>query len=157
MNMLLRVRARIPWLAVALFTAMIAAPLASRAQQAETVDGLRINIGVVTTAWAKHFQEESASHPNLGEPDHAHHLVVSITDVKTGANLAGAEVRVEVRSPNRIVEAKPLVPRVTSGVPDYSEIFNMHESGRYRITVYVKTKTRAKPLVARFAWTNPAD
>ena len=157
MSMLMRTQTRILWPAAVLFAAMIAAPLTVRAQQARTVDGLRINIGVVTTAWAKHFEEESVTHPNLGKPGHDHHLVVSLTDAKTGTHLADAEVRAEVRSPDRSVETKKLMPRVTSGVPDYSEIFDMHEAGRYRITVYVKTKAHAKPLVARFAWTNNAD
>ncbi|ALX34875.1 hypothetical protein PATSB16_15850 [Pandoraea thiooxydans] len=142
-------------LGAALLTALTLATPAARAQQQKSIDGLHVNIGVVVAQWAQHFPEESTSHPNLGKAGSDHHLVVSLTDKKTGAKVADAEVSADVRGPNRQVQEKKLVPRVTSGVPDYSETFDMSRPGRYRITVYVKTKAHPKPLVARLNWTNP--
>lgn len=156
MNLLMPRQARTLWSAVALFAALVATPVTLRAQQAQTVGGMRIHIGVVTAAWAKHFPEESAAHPDLGKSSHDHHLIVSLTDVKTGTHVTDAEVRATIRGPGWHVEKKRLVPRVTSGFPDYSETFDMHKPGRYRITVYVTTKAHPQPLVARFKWRNSA-
>lgn len=142
-------------LGAALLTVLVLATPAARAQQQQTIDGMHVNIGVVIARWAEHFPEESTSHPDLGKTGSDHHLVVSITDTKSGAKVADAEVRADVQGPDRQVQEKKLVPRVTSGVPDYSEAFDMSRPGRYRITVYVKTKAHPKPLVARMNWTNP--
>lgn len=149
-----RVLVRKPWLAAVLFGVLVAALPAARAQQQRTIDGLRINIGVVTATWAERFPEERATHPDHGKPGADHHLVVSLVDADRDTPVTGAEVRAEVRGPGGGVQAKNLLPGLAAGVPDYSGLFDMQASGLYRITVHVKTGTRNKPLVARFEWTN---
>lgn len=146
---------RRPWLIAALFALLTVALPAAHAQQQQSVGDMRINIGVATAGWAGRFPQEHVTHPNLGRPGGNHHLLVSLADAKTGAPVADADVRADVRCPDGLVQSKRLEARITDGVPDHSALFDMNEPGLYRITVYVKTPAHAKPLVAKFTWTHP--
>lgn len=154
MNIAMRMRARSAGLAAVLFAVLILAPPPVQATHQRVVGGLIINIGVVTAGQAAHFPEELNSHPELNSPEGNYHLVVGLSDARSGAHVADAAVSADVRWPSGQVQSKELVSRVTAGVPDYSGVFDMHVPGRYQIVVHVKTAAHAKPLTATFEWTN---
>lgn len=147
--------------AISLVIAMLAALFlwlpAAHAQHTRVIDGIRINIGVVTARWAARFGQEKTEHPDLGQPGHDHHLVVSLTDTKTGTHIVDADVRAEVEAPNGQVESETLVAAVTSGAPDYSSVFNTHARGTYRITIHATIAAHTTPVVATFTWTNASE
>jgi hypothetical protein len=154
MNIAMRMRIRNAGLVAVLFAVLILVSPPVRAAHQRVVGGLIINIGVATAEQAAHFPEELNSHPELNSSEGNYHLVVSLSDAQSGAHVADAAVSADVRGPDGQVQSKGLVSRQTSGVPDYSSVFDMHRPGRYRITVHVKTTTHAKPLTATFEWMN---
>jgi hypothetical protein len=133
----------LPWL-----DGIAAAPVS---EHQKTVSGLTINIGVVPVAQAAGFEEKGAtSTPKY--PSGAQHLVVSLSDAKTGGRVGDAQVVVEIKNPQGKTEKKNLVPNLTSGVPDYSEVFRFVWSGKYVIRVSVTPKGSHKSLAAAFTW-----
>ena len=133
---------------------VLALPLSpSHAQNRNTVDGLIIDIGIVSAA-------KAASDPSQAErfgthhPSGAQHLVVSLTDARSAAHIGDAEVAAEIRDPTGKVQKKVLGPAITAGIPDYSAMFVFDWSGKYTIRVFVTPKGGKKPFESRFIWTH---
>ena len=127
---------------------MAAAPAS---EHQKTVGGIIVNIGVVPAGQAAVFAGEKAAHTAV-YPSGAQHLVVSLSDSKTGTRVADAQVVVEVKDPRGKIERKNLVSAITAGAPDYSEIFRFDWSGKYAIQVSVTPKGGTKARVARLTW-----
>jgi len=53
-------------------------------------------------------------------------------------------------TPKGAVQKKALVPMVTAGFPDYSEVFDFRSSGSYRVRVLIERPAAAKPAEALF-------
>jgi hypothetical protein len=119
------------------------------AQQMKTVQGLVINIGIVAAIDAEHADAQHGVHKG-GHGSGMEHITVALAEEKGGARISDAEVTIEVRDPKGVVQKKPAMAMVTSGFPDYSEVFAFGWSGDYRVTVLVKRKDAAKPVQARF-------
>jgi hypothetical protein len=135
------------WLPVLLLAAS-----AAIASHQKTVNGLIVNIGVVPVGQATEFPPESASHGKK-HPSGAKHLVVTLSDAKTGKHIQDAQVSAEIRDPKGTVHRKQLIPNETAGRPDYSEVFVLGWAGSYRIRIQVE-RAGAKPVRADFVWTN---
>ena len=112
-----------------------------------------IDIGVVPASQAATFAGEAEKH-GPRHPSGAQHLLVSLSDAKTGAHVTDARVAVEVRDPKGKVQKKDLKPGSTSGAADYSEIFGFGWSGQYRIRVTIQPSDAKKALRTDFTWTH---
>ena len=132
--------------AAALSAALVAAPVA--AQQMKTVDGVVVNIGIISAIAAEHADAQHGVHKG-GHGSGMEHVVVSLAEEKSGARIGDADVTIEVKTPKGSVQKKPALPMVTAGYPDYSEVFDFGWSGSYVVRVSVKRKA-AKPIEAVF-------
>lgn len=134
-------------LASVLAAALLSTP--SAAQQATTVADVTVRFGIVNALEAEHVDAQHGVHKG-GHGSGMEHLVVTLADARSRAHIAGAKVVVEVRDPRGGVQRKPLQAMVTSGYPDYSEVFNFGWSGKYRIRVWFLLKEAVEPIEARF-------
>ena len=134
-------------LACVLAAALVSAP--ASAQQAKTVADVTIRFGLVTALTAEHVDAQHGVHKG-GHGSGVEHLVVSLADARTGSHIAGARVVVEVRDPKGKVQRKPLQSMITSGFPDYSEVFNFGWTGRYTIRMTILPRGAAGQLKASF-------
>ena len=137
----------------AILFALVCLATSAHAEHQKTVSGIIVNIGVVPAEQALGFGGESATH-GKGQPSGAQHLVVTLSDAKSGSHVADAQVTVEIKNPRGNVEKKTLLPASTAGMPDYSETFRFGYSGKYTIRVVVALKGHKKPLNANFTWTH---
>jgi hypothetical protein len=138
--------------ASALGLALVATPLS--AQQMTKVDGIVVNMGIVHALDAEHVDAQHGVHKG-GHGSGARHILVSLSDEKSGARIGDAEVSLEVQGPNGRIERKPLMAMITAGFPDYSEVFNFGRSGRYVLRVSILRKGMAKPVRAAFTVNRP--
>jgi hypothetical protein len=134
-------------LACVLAAALVGAP--ALAQQAKTVSDVTIRYGLVTAIEAEHADTQHGTHKG-GHGSGMEHLVVSLAQARDGLHIAGANVLVQVRDPKGKVEVKPLQAMTTSGVPDYSEVFNFGWTGKYTIDMTIRLQGIVKPIKARF-------
>jgi hypothetical protein len=145
---------RILWTWVAIAACLVGpdgAAAAGVSEHQKTVSGITINIGVVPVARATEFTAAAGA---AKYPSGAQHLVVSLTDAKTGSRLGDARVVVEIKDPHGKIEKKSLNPAVTAGVSDYGEAFRFDWSGKYVIRVSVTPKGGQRPVTTSFEWTH---
>ena len=57
---------------------------------------------------------------------------------------------IEVRNPKGVVQKKALMPMVTAGYPDYSEVFDFPWSGKYQLRVLIQRKGGGRPVETTF-------
>ena len=134
------------WLAAAALGALLAPPV--WAQQLKTVEGLVINLGLMSAEQAIHAEGHRDAHPSTF-PSGSEHVLITLADEKTHRPIGGAEVTVEVLDPKGKAVSKPLLPTSAGGMPDYSELFVFGWSGTYTLRVSVLPKG-AKPVKANF-------
>ncbi len=127
--------------------ALSATPAA--AQQARTVSGYIVNIGLVPAAIALRADGHRDAHPAL-PPSGSQHLLVTLDDEPSRKRIGDAEVVVEVTDPHGRVEKKPLLHTQSGGLPDYSELFVFGWSGDYSIRVIVTPWPGMKPIETLF-------
>lgn len=118
-------------------------------QQQKTVDGIVINLGLMTAERAVHAEGHRDAHPH-DFPSGSQHLLVTLADEKTGRRIGDAEVRVEVRDPKGGRAAKSLAHTSAGGMPDYSELFVFGWSGTYTVNINVTQAKGGKPLKTAF-------
>jgi len=123
------------------------------AQHQKIVGGMVVNIGVVPASQAMGLAGEAETH-GTRHPSGSQHLLVSLSDAKTGAQVADANVSVEIKDPKGNVQKKSLKNGSTAGVADYSEIFGFGWSGKYRIRVTIQPAGAKKVLTTDFIWTH---
>jgi hypothetical protein len=122
------------------------------AEHRKVVDGVAINIGVVPAAQLLETDAyERASHRS-GPPDTTHHVVVGVSDARSGAPIGDARVTLELTDPRGATQTKPLLRGDAGGVPDYSELLRFGWAGDYRLRVTVQ-RAGAAPVVSTFRWT----
>lgn len=136
-------------LACVLAAALVSAP--AMAQQAKTVADVMVRYGLVTASDAEHVDAQHGSHMG-GHGSGMEHLVVSLARAGNGTRIGGAHVIVRVRDPKGHVEVKALQPMITSGVPDYSEVFSFGWTGRYVIEMTIRLQGAVEPLKASFVY-----
>jgi hypothetical protein len=117
----------------------------------KVVQGMVVNLGIVPATKLEPFSAEKGHGANL--PGGSQHLLVSVSDAKSGVHVADAKVTVEVTDPKGAVQKKELVLGRTAGIPDYSEIFIFGWSGKYRVRVTIEPR-QGKPIRADFVWTH---
>lgn len=127
----------------------VAAALPVRAQQMKTVSGVVVNLGIVNAIAAEHVDSQHGTHKG-GHGTGMEHVVIALAEEKGGARIGDAEVTIEVKNPRGSVQKKTLMPMLTAGYPDYSEVFDLGWSGRYAMTVLIKRKGAARLVQAKF-------
>ena len=135
------------WFAAAALAAMVATP--ALAQQAKTVGGLAINLGLMSAEQAVHAEGHRDAHPDKF-PSGSEHVLITLADEKTGRRIGDALVVVELVDPKGGVAVKPLLRTSAAGMPDYSELFVFGWSGKYRVRVSVTPANGAKPVKTTF-------
>jgi hypothetical protein len=132
---------------------VLATPCASAVPAAhrQTVDGIIVNIGIVPAAQARALPGEADRHREQRSSG-AQHLLVSLTDEKTGAYVSGAEVSIEIKDPRGNTQKKTLVEASTAGVPDYSGVVKFAWAGKYAIKVMIKPKGSKRMLTTTLSW-----
>jgi hypothetical protein len=121
------------------------------AERQKSVGGMVVNIGVVPASKAFQFEAERSIHGKT-PPSGAQHLTVSLSDAKTGAHIATADVSAEIKDPKGKIQKKNLLSASTAGAPDYSEVFSFGWSGTYKIRLTIAPKGSKKPLKTTFTW-----
>lgn len=134
-------------LAVASLCAFAALPAAAQSQKA--VGGLVVNIGILNAIDAEHGDAQHGVHKGSHGPGQQH-ILVSIAEEKGGARVGDAQVSIELKNPKGVVQKKALMPMVTSGYPDYSEVFEFAWSGKYQLRVLIQRKNGARPIDTTF-------
>ena len=133
--------------AIAAFAVLCALP--AFGQQQKTVEGVVINLGVMSAERAVHAEGHRDMHPDKF-PSGSQHVLITLADEKTGRHIGDAEVLVEVRDPKGGRVAKPLLHTSAAGMPDYSELFVFDWSGTYTLNVNVTPPKGGKPMKTRF-------
>lgn len=136
---------------LAILAAMLLAMPSAWAEHQKAVAGMVINIGVVPASKAAAFPLEAEKH-KATHPDGAQHVLVSLSDAKTGDHIGNARVTLDLRDPKGKSQKKLLVVGSTAGIPDYSEIFNFGWSGQYRIRVTIERQDAKRPVTADLKW-----
>jgi hypothetical protein len=133
--------------AVALLSALVS--LTGYAQSQKTVNGLVVDIGIVNAIEAEHTDAQHGTHKG-GHGSGSQHILISLAEEKSGTRVADAQVSIELRNPKGVVQKKALMPMVTAGYPDYSEVFDFGWSGMYQLRVVILRKG-ARPVEAAFS------
>lgn len=121
------------------------------AEHQKAIDGMVVNVGVVPASKAAKFPSETEKH-GATYTSAAQHVLVSLSDAKTGGHIADARVTLELRGPKGKSQKKLLVAGSTAGIPDYSEIFDFGWSGPYRIRVTIERQGGKRPVTADLKW-----
>jgi hypothetical protein len=132
--------------AVTALAATLALPASAQSQK--TVGGFVVNIGIVNAVDAEHTDAQHGVHKGA-HGSGTQHILVSLAEEKGGARVADAQVSIEMKNPKGVVQKKALMPMVTAGYPDYSEVFDFAWSGKYLVRVMIQ-RNGGKPVEARF-------
>src|SRR5690349_14404345 len=81
----------------------LAAAASAWGQQEKTVDGLVIDLGIMSAEKAVHALGHADAHPK-SFPGGSQHILIAVADAKTHQRIGDATVVVDVRSPNGQVE-----------------------------------------------------
>lgn len=119
------------------------------AAQEKTVNGLVINLGIMSAEKAVHAEGHSEAHPHTF-PSGSQHILVTLADAKTHRRISDADVVVELRSPKGGVVERPLLHTQSAGLADYSELFVFGAAGTYSLRVKVRPMGTDKPTEAVF-------
>ena len=133
--------------AAAVVCALVALPVSAQTQK--TLNGLVVNIGIMSSIDAEHTDAQHGVHKG-GHGSGTQHILVSLAEEKGGARVGDAQVSIEVKNPKGVVQKKALMPMVTAGYPDYSEVFDFAWSGKYQLRVLIQRKAGTKPTEATF-------
>ena len=121
------------------FAWLIAAWLAAApawAQQEKVVDGLIVNLGLMSAEKAVHAEGHRDAHPGHF-PSGSQHVLITVVEAKSHKRIADATVVVAVRGPNGRMEEKPLLHTQAAGLADYSELFVFGSPGTYSLRVKI--------------------
>jgi len=113
---------------------MAAAP--AWAQQVKSVNGLTINLGLMSAEKAVHAEGHREAHPSAF-PSGSQHVLITVVEAKSHKRVADATVVVAVRGPNGAMEEKPLLHTQAAGLADYSELFVFGSPGTYSLRVKI--------------------
>jgi hypothetical protein len=127
---------------------LVLAALSAHAQQAKSVDGIVVQLGLMSAERAVHAEGHRDAHP-ASFPSGSQHVLITLADAKSGKPIADADVVVEVVDPHGAVEKKALLHTSAAGMPDYSELFVFGWSGTYSLRM-TATRPNAKPLKTTF-------
>jgi hypothetical protein len=123
--------------------------LPASAQQMKTVNGLVINLGLMSAEKAVLAEGHRDAHPDKF-PSGSQHILIALADEKTRRPIGNADVIVEVIDPKGHATRKPLLHTSAAGMPDYSELFVFPDGGKYTLRVSVTPSGAAKAVTTSF-------
>ena len=129
----------------------LAAAMPAAADHRKTLGGIEINIGVVPAAALLRVDAQERSIHAAAPTTATHHVVVGVSDARTGERIAGARVTLDVEDPRGGLQSAQLDAAALRGYPDYSGLFRFGWSGPYRLHVRV-VRPDAAPVSATFNW-----
>ena len=119
------------------------------AQQEKSVNGLVVNLGLMSAEKAVHAEGHSQAHPK-NFPSGSQHILITVVDAKSHQRLADATVVVAVQGPHGALEEKPLLHTQAAGFADYSELFVFGSPGTYKLRVKITPAHGPKSTEAVF-------
>jgi len=123
-----------------------------------TVAGTTIHLGIVPL---KQAVQRAASSPEqvthgLRKPGKSdQHLVVALSDARSGQRISDADVTVTVSELGFASQEKRLQPMTTGGAPSYGNTFSMKPGAQYVIKVSVWRPGVHTATEAKFDFTRP--
>lgn len=138
-------------LAMALFTSF---PLQyAAAQTSQTVGGIEINYGVVRARDVAAAQDKDpAMHERKRRRRSAHHLVVALSDAKTGERITDATVVATVTPLGLAPSKRKLQQMRVDGTTSYGNYFDFPASSApFRISLSI-TRPAHSPVTAEFQY-----
>lgn len=122
----------------------------SHAQGSKVVNGMEVTYGVLPSK-----EVSQSKTPRLKAFRKSHHLVVSLTDEKTGAHIEDADVRATVTPLGLAASRKKLKSIRTDNVTTYGNYFDFPSgSGPYKIEFKI-TRPKAAPVTVDFDYGGP--
>ncbi|MEQ7154218.1 hypothetical protein [Brevundimonas aurifodinae] len=152
---LLRHRARPLLLGTAFAMALSSCQAAPVEGQSQTVEGLRLEYGVIDSATvAGHPQSHPESRMHDGPPPGTDHVTLAVFDAATNRRIDDAEVSLSLRGPrNPGPGAGRLEPMPLDGSATYGGYVSLQQPGRYLLTFHVaRPGRRDDPVRAVFAY-----
>lgn len=119
-------------------------------QNRQVVDGVIINVGWISAADAASFEAESSLHRSHLHKKGVYHLVVTLSDARSGKPIKNATVTAVIDDPFDRIQRKLLKKAETAGFTDYSDYYEFSGIGRYFLNLEITLEGRATPLKARF-------
>ncbi len=102
--------------------------------------------------WLRTDPYERVSHRESAT-NATHHVVVGVTDPRTGEPIGDARVSMELVDPHGAAQSQTLIRGDAGDRPDYSGLFRFGWSGAYKLRVNVG-RASAAPVHATFGWTH---
>lgn len=147
-------------LALALFPMVVVS--ASAAGPGKTVDGMEIFYGVVPAQVVAKLADkhDPAMHGKKWLSTGSHHLVISLSDAKTGARIDDAVVTATVTPLGMAPAEKRLEPMLINQTTTYGNFFDFPASGApFRISLKITRPAipTHNPAVAEFEYRPPSS
>ena len=124
--------------------------VAESSQNRQVVDGVIVNVGWISAADAAKFEAERSLHRSHLHKKGVYHLVVTLSDARSGEPIKNATVTAVIDDPFDRIQRKLLKKTETAGFTDYSDYYEFSGVGRYFLNLEIILEGRATPLKARF-------
>lgn len=119
-------------------------------QSRQVVDGVIINVGWISAVDAAKFEAEKNLHQSHLHKKGVYHLVVTLSDARSGKPIKNATVAAVIDDPFDRIQRKLLKKSEINGFTDYSDYYEFSGVGRYFLNLEIILEGRAAPLKARF-------
>lgn len=119
-------------------------------QSRQVVDGVIVNVGWISAADAAKFEAERSLHRSHLHKKGVYHLVVTLSDARSGKPIKNATVTAVIDDPFDRIQRKLLKKAETAGFTDYSDYYEFSGIGRYFLNLEIVLEGRTTPLKVRF-------
>jgi hypothetical protein len=145
--------------AVLAATALAACAPRTVVGQSQTVDGVRFEYGLVAEPAAggpPPSHPDAAMHGGAPAQAGAYHVVLSVSDAKTGQKVEATDVALVLSGPGHPGRsATPLDPMTVNGALSYGGYVVLPDPGRYQLEFRVRPPGHHQPTRARFVLQRP--
>lgn len=124
--------------------------VAEGTQNRQVIDGIVVNVGWISAADAAKIEAERKLHRSHLHKKGVYHLVVTLSDARSGKPIKDAKVTAVIDDPFDRIQRKPLKRAETAGFTDYSDYYEFSGIGRYFLNLEIIIEGRATPLKVRF-------
>ena len=141
--------ARLMWSCLLAAMCLVGVPDAA-AQGSQVVDGVVVNVGWARAADVAGIETERKLHRSHLHKKGVYHLVVTLSDARSGTPIRNATVTAAIDDPLDRVQRRTLKKAETAGFADYSDYYEFSAIGRYFLNLEIVLEGRSAPLKARF-------
>ncbi|MEA3220729.1 hypothetical protein [Immundisolibacter sp.] len=128
------------------------------AGQPQTVDGMRVYVGVLPAAMVEGHppgHPEAAMHGGPPRGRHRFHVLVALFDAGSGERIAGAEIEAGVAEVGLAGTQRRLEPMVIAGTETYGGYFKLDGDNPFRITLDIRRPGAQRASRAEFEYRHP--